>query len=88
MTIDTKAFVPIARPDITARLPERPAQEVRPADSLRGDPILNEAFVKLTVGWRSLTTWVLITNITDESILIPGVMHAHEAFVDLRRHVL
>jgi hypothetical protein len=38
ITIDTKAFVHIARPDITAPLPERPAQAVRPADGIRGDP--------------------------------------------------
>lgn len=38
VTIHTKVFVPIARLDITARLPERPAPAVRLVDGIAADP--------------------------------------------------
>jgi hypothetical protein len=57
---------------------------VGPVDGIRGDlPTLKEAFVKLTMGLRPLTTWVFVANITDEFVMGFDVMHGHDASVDL-----
>jgi hypothetical protein len=42
----------------------------------------------MTQEWNPLTTLVFITNITAEFILGLNVMHAHEAAVKLKNHVL
>jgi hypothetical protein len=50
--------------------------------------ILKEALVTLTLGLRALTIWVFIANIAYGFILGLNVMHALDASVDLRRHML
>jgi hypothetical protein len=71
VTTDTGASMTITKPDITSGLPERdpPMQCTLQTASGKTLPILKEAFIKLTLGWHPLTTWVFITNITDEFIL-------------------
>jgi hypothetical protein len=56
--INTKVSVTTVRPDITSELPERylPMQCVLQMASGHTLPILNKAFVKLTLGQRPLTT--------------------------------
>jgi hypothetical protein len=39
--------------------------------------------VKLTLGWRPLTIWVLITNITEDFMLELYILHVHNASMDL-----
>jgi hypothetical protein len=51
-------------------------------------PILKEALVTLTLGWRPLTTWVLVADIADEFVLAPDVLRAQSASVDMKRLVL
>jgi hypothetical protein len=51
-------------------------------------PTLKEAFIKLNLGRCQLTSWVFIANIMDEFILRPDVMHAHDASMELRCHVV
>jgi hypothetical protein len=51
-------------------------------------PILKEALVTLTLGWRPLTTWVLVADIADEFILAFDVLCAQNASVDLKGLVL
>jgi hypothetical protein len=50
--------------------------------------ILKEASVKMTQEWKLLTTSAFITNITVQFILGLNVMHAHDASVKLKNHVL
>ena len=50
--------------------------------------ILKEALVTLTMGWRPLTTWVLVADITDEFVLAFNVLRAHSASVELKRLML
>jgi hypothetical protein len=51
-------------------------------------PILNEAFVTLTMGLHPLKTWVFVANITDKFILELDVLCTRYASVDLKRLVL
>jgi hypothetical protein len=90
VTVDTGASVSIARPDIVAGLPERDVPKKACVRSISGQtlPILKEALVKLTLGKRLLITWVFVASITEEFMLGLDVMYAHDAVVDLRRHVL
>jgi hypothetical protein len=44
--------------------------------------------VKLTLGQHPLTSWVFVTNTTNEFILGLDVFRAHSAAVDLRCHML
>jgi hypothetical protein len=78
------------RPDITAGLPERDPPTKCTQQTASGDtlPSLKEALVTLTLGWRPQTTWVFVTEITHEFILGLDVVHAHDAYMDLRYHVL
>jgi hypothetical protein len=46
-------------------------------------PILTEAFVELTLGWRPMMTWVFGAIVTDEFFLGLDVLHTHNASVDL-----
>jgi hypothetical protein len=51
-------------------------------------PIFNEVFLTLTLGRRSLKMWVLVANITNESILGPDILRAYDPSVDLGRQAL
>jgi hypothetical protein len=58
MTIDTRASVMIARPDITAGLPERELAGPYNLQMTCGGTfyLLKEALIKFALGWCSLTT--------------------------------
>jgi len=50
--------------------------------------VLNEAFVELNLGRRSLRHWVYVAEVTDEIILGLDVLRSHDASVNLGRHFL
>jgi hypothetical protein len=58
MTIDTRASVTIARPDINAGLPEREltGPYILQMTSEGTFSLLKEALIEFTLGWCSLTT--------------------------------
>lgn len=90
MTTDTKASLTTAWPDIAAGLPERELpMKFTLRTALRGNfPILKKVLVTLTPGWCPLTTWVSVPKMTNEFTLGLDIMHAHNASVELRCHVL
>jgi hypothetical protein len=90
VTVDTGASVSITRPDMAAGLPERDVTRKTYVRSISGQtlPIFKEALVKLTMGKCLLTAWVFVADITEEFTLGLDIMYAHNAVVDLRRHVL
>jgi hypothetical protein len=51
-------------------------------------PILMAAFMDINLGQDPICIWVFTANITDELILELDIMHAHDAAVEFRRHVL
>jgi hypothetical protein len=61
---------------------ERPDHAVCPADGIR------KALVMLILGRLSLTAWVFVASITENFSLGFDGMHAYEASLDLRHHVL
>jgi hypothetical protein len=83
---DTGASVTIARPDITAELPERDL--TTPQVLQMASAHLKEALAQLILPLRALTTWLIVASITDEFILGLDVMRAHNASVDFGRRVL
>lgn len=74
--------MPIARPDVTAGLPERDPP------TCCASYILKEAVVKLPLGRLPLTTWVPVASITDEFILELDVLRPHDASLGLKCYVL
>jgi hypothetical protein len=90
LNFDTRVPVTIVRPDITRGLPERDLSTpfVLQMASREILPIMKGVLVKLTLGQLPLTTWVLVTNITDEFTQGLYIMQAHNASMDLRQHVL
>jgi hypothetical protein len=62
VTVDTRASVTIARPDIRAGLPQKdpPMKCILQMASGETLPILKEVLVTLTLWWRPLTTWCLL----------------------------
>lgn len=79
-----------ARLDIITGLLEREVTQLYVLPMASGEtlPILKEMLVELTLGWRPLITWVLITKITDEFILGLDVLHIPDESVDLEPLVL
>lgn len=71
----------IARLDITIGLPKRdpPMQCGLHMVSGETDAVMKEAFIRLTLVWRPITTWMFVAYITDEVILGLDVMHGHDA---------
>jgi hypothetical protein len=51
-------------------------------------PFLKVALVVLTLGLSAFNIWVFVAEITDEFILGLDVLRAHDASMDLGRHVL
>lgn len=51
-------------------------------------PILMEALVEIILGQGPICIWVFTTNITDEFISQLDIMHAHNASMDFRHHML
>jgi hypothetical protein len=84
VTLDTKAYVTGARPNITAGWSKRQLNrhfKLQKA-STEALPILKEVFLTLTLEQRPLKIWVFIANITDEFILGLDILCAYDASVD------
>jgi hypothetical protein len=90
VTVDTGAYVTVARPDIAARWPERQPDQRFTLQTVSGEalPILKEVFLTLTLGRRPLKIWVFVTNITNEFILGLDILRTYDASVDLGRQTL
>jgi hypothetical protein len=86
MAIDTV----IARPDITAGLPERELTRLYVLQMISGEtlPILMEVLVELTLGQHPLMTWAFVARIADEFILGLDIAQVHCASLDLGHCVL
>jgi len=90
VTIDTGASATVARPDIVAGLPERELGQPYVLQTASGEtiPAMKEAHVELTLGQRTLSSWVFVADIADEFILGLDLLRACDASVDIGRRVL
>jgi hypothetical protein len=90
VNIDTGAYATVAIPDIVAGLPERELSQPYVLQTASGEtiPVRKEAHVELTMGQRSLRSWVFVANIKDDFILGLDILRAHDASVDIGRRVL
>jgi predicted aspartyl protease len=90
VTIDTGASSTVARPDIVAGLPERELSRPYVLQTASGETILvvKEARVELTIGRRTLRSWVFVADITNDFILGLDILRAYDASVDIGRRVL
>jgi hypothetical protein len=68
MTVDTGAYIMVARPDIAGGWPERQPNPDFTLQSVSGESllILKEVLLTLTLGRRPLRMWVFVANITDK----------------------
>jgi predicted aspartyl protease len=90
VTIDTGASETVARPDVVAGLPERELSQPYVLQTASGEtmPVMKEAHVKLTIGQRTLRSWVFVADIADDLILGLDILRAQDASVDIGRRVL
>jgi hypothetical protein len=90
VTIDTGASATVARPDIVAGLPERELSRPYVLQTASGEtiPVVKEAHVELTIGQRTLRSWVFDADITDDFILGLDILRAYYTSVDIGRRVL
>jgi hypothetical protein len=78
VTIDTGAFVTVARPDIVGLPERRPGRQcILQVESGRTIPIVKEVLVELTLGQRTLKIWVFVAEMTDEFILGLDILWAY-----------
>jgi hypothetical protein len=77
VTVDARAYVTVARPDITARWPEKQPSQCFMLQMLSREalPILKEVFLTLTLGPHPLKICVFVTDITNELILRLDILH-------------
>jgi predicted aspartyl protease len=90
VTIDTGASVTIARPDIVEGLPEKELSRPYVLQTASGEtiPVVKEARVELTIGRRTLRSWVFIAYITDDFILGLDILRDYDSSVDIGHRVL
>jgi hypothetical protein len=90
VTVDTGAYVTVARPDIAAGWPEREPNPSFTLQTVSGEslPILKEVLLTLTLGRLPLRMWLFVANITDELILGLDILRAYDASVDIGRQKL
>jgi hypothetical protein len=90
MIINTGLSMSTARPDITTGMLKRELSQLYVMQMVSGETFrfLKEALVELTLGWHLLWIWVLVADITDEFIMGPDALHAHDISMDLKCHVL
>jgi hypothetical protein len=86
VTIDTGASATVARPDVVAGLPERELSQ--PYVLRETIPVFKEAHVELTMGRRTLRSWVFVADIKDDFVLGLDILRAYDASVDVGRRVL
>jgi hypothetical protein len=90
VTVHTRAYVTVARPDIAARWPKR---QPNPSFTLQtvsqvALPILKEVFLTLNLGRRPLKIWVSVAGITNELTLGLDILCAYDVSVDIGRPTL
>jgi hypothetical protein len=90
VTMETGASATVARPDIVAGLPERELSRPYVLQAASGEtiPVVKEAHVELTMGLRTVRSWVFVADIKDEFILRLDILRARDASVDIGRRVL
>jgi hypothetical protein len=90
VTVDTGAYVTVARPDIAAGWPEKQPNPGLALQTVSGEalPILKEVSITLTLGLRPLKISAFVADITDELILGLDVQRAYDASLDIGRQTL
>jgi hypothetical protein len=85
VTIDTGTSATVARPDIIVGLPERELSQPYVLQTAFGEtmPVVKEAHVELTMGRRTLRSWVFVADIKDDFILGLYILRAHDSSVDI-----
>jgi hypothetical protein len=88
-TVDTGAYVMVARQDIATGWPERQKNPGFMLQTVSGEslPILKEVLLTLTLGRHPPRMWV-IADITNELILGLDILCAYDASVDIGRQTL
>jgi hypothetical protein len=81
VTVDTGAYVTVARPDIAAGWPEKQPNPGLALQTVSGEalPIMKKVSLTLTLGRRPLKISVFVADITDELILGLEVLRAYDA---------
>jgi predicted aspartyl protease len=89
VTVDTGAYVTLARPDIAARWPERQPNQRFTLQTVSGEalPFVKEVLT-VNLGRRSLKIWVLVASTTNKFILGLDILRAYGASVDVGRQTL
>jgi predicted aspartyl protease len=90
VTIDTGASATVARPDIVAGLPERELSQPYVLQTASGEtmPVVKEAHVELTMGQRTLRSWVFVADMADAFIMGLDILRANDASVDIGHRML
>jgi hypothetical protein len=90
VTIDTRASVTTARPNIAAGLPKRKLSIPYILTMASGEilPMLNEALVEMTLGQSSIHIWMFVPEITDKFIPVLDVLCTYDVFMHFRSNVL
>jgi hypothetical protein len=88
--LDIWVFVGDVREEFAAGLPERELSQPYVLQTASGEtlPVVKEAHVELTMGRRTLRSWVFVADIADDFILGLDILRAHDASVDIGRRVL
>jgi hypothetical protein len=89
VTIDTRAYITVARPDIADGWPEREPNQRFTLQMVSGESLpIQKVYLTLTLGQRSLKMWVFVADITNEFILGLAILRAYNASVDIGRQTL
>jgi hypothetical protein len=83
VTVETGAYVTVAKPDIVNGWPERDCRLFW--ETLH---LLKEVLLSLKLGHRLLRMWVFAENITDELIFGLDILRAYDASVYIGRQKL
>jgi hypothetical protein len=89
MTVDTGAYITLARLEIGAGWPERLPNQPYTLQTVSGEafPIWKEVFL-VHPGMVPTENLVLVTSITNEFILRLDILRAYDIYVDLGRQTL
>jgi hypothetical protein len=90
VTVDTEAYVTVARPNIATGEPERQPNQRYMLQTVSGEalPIFKEVFLTLAPGPCPVKFWVFVANIMNEFILGLDILRAYNASVDLGNQIL
>jgi hypothetical protein len=83
VTMDTGAYVTVARPDIAPGWPERQPNQCFTLQTVSGEalPISKEVFLTLILVRHLLNNWVFVASICSEFILGLGILWTYDASV-------